>query len=154
MKNLPAGQQYKSINTQTGVVDADPHRLIQMLFAGALEQISVAKGCMQRADLAGKGEAISKAIGIVGGLLDSIDVDAEQKRLGDDSDASRLGSNSLGTNLTTLYTFVTHRLTDANITNDELGLDESANVLRELQSAWNEIRSEVLAQPSSESVPV
>ena len=62
MKQLKAGQQYKSINTQTGVVDADPHRLIQMLFAGALEQISVAKGCMQRADLAGKGEAISRAI--------------------------------------------------------------------------------------------
>lgn len=138
MKKLPAGQQYKSINTQTGVVDADPHRLIQMLFAGALEQISVAKGCMQRADLAGKGEAISKAIGIVGGLLDSVNVDA----------------NPLGTNLTALYTFVTHRLTDANITNDELGLDESANVLRELQSGWNEIRSEVLAQPSNESVLV
>ena len=106
MKNLQAGQQYKSINTQTGVVDADPHRLIQMLFAGALEQISIAKGCMQRSDLAGKGEAISKAIGIVGGLLDSVNVDAEQK--------------SLGTNLSALYTFVTGRLSEANSNNDEL----------------------------------
>ncbi|MBT5292127.1 MAG: flagellar export chaperone FliS [Cellvibrionales bacterium] len=145
MKKLPAGQQYKSINTQTGIVDADPHRLIQMLFAGALEQILVAKGCMQRADVAGKGEAISKAIGIVGGLLDSVNEDAEQKS----SDATQLG-----TNLTALYTFVTRRLSDANIANDELALDESANVLRELQSGWNDIRAEVLAQPSSESIPV
>ena len=140
MKNLQAGQQYKSINTQTGVVDADPHRLIQMLFAGALEQISIAKGCMQRSDLAGKGEAISKAIGIVGGLLDSVNVDAEQK--------------SLGTNLSALYTFVTGQLSEANSNNDELALDESANVLRELQAGWNDIRSEVLSQASSESVSV
>ncbi|MBT5292649.1 MAG: flagellar export chaperone FliS [Cellvibrionales bacterium] len=137
---MPAGQQYKSINTQTGVVDADPHRLIQMLFAGALEQISVAKGCMQRADLAGKGEAVSKAIGIVGGLLDSVNVEAEQE--------------VLGNNLTTLYTFVTRRLSEANIANDVVGLDESANVLRELQAGWNEIRPEVLSKASSESVPV
>ncbi len=140
MKKIPAGQQYKSINTQTGVVDADPHRLIQMLFAGALEQISVAKGCMQRADLAGKGEAVSKAIGIVGGLLDSVNVEAEQE--------------VLGNNLTTLYTFVTRRLSEANIANDVVGLDESANVLRELQAGWNEIRPEVLSKASSESVPV
>ena len=140
MKKLQAGQQYKSINTQTGVVDADPHRLIQMLFAGALEQISVAKGCMQRTDIAGKGEAISKAVGIVGGLLDSVNADVEQE--------------GLGNNLTALYTFVTRRLTEANIANDVLGLDESANVLRELQAGWNEIRPEVLSQPSNESVPV
>ena len=149
MKQLKAGQQYKSINTQTGVVDADPHRLIQMLFAGALEQISVAKGCMQRADLAGKGEAISRAIGIVGGLLDSVNEDAEQESLGDRSDTTPLGAN-----LTALYSFVTRRLSEANIANDESGLDESANVLRELQAGWNEIRTEVLAQPASESVPV
>ena len=149
MKQLKAGQQYKSINTQTGVVDADPHRLIQMLFAGALEQISVAKGCMQRADLAGKGEAISRAIGIVGGLLDSVNEDAEQESLGDRSDTTPLGAN-----LTALYSFVTRRLSEANIANDESGLDESANVLRELQAGWNDIRAEVLAQPASESVPV
>mgnify|MGYP001626958984 FL=1 len=140
MKNLQAGQQYKSIDTQTGIVDADPHRLIQMLFAGALEQISVAKGCMQRSDLAGKDEAISKAIGIVGGLLDSVNVDAEQE--------------SLGTNLSALYAFVTGRLSEANSHNDALALDESANVLRELQAGWNEIRPEVLSQASSESVSV
>ena len=149
MKQLKAGQQYKSINTQTGVVDADPHRLIQMLFAGALEQISVAKGCMQRADLAGKGEAISRAIGIVGGLLDSVNVDVEQESLGDQSSAGPLGAN-----LNALYSFVTRRLSEANIANDESGLDESANVLRELQAGWNEIRAEVLAQSASESVPV
>lgn len=140
MKNLQAEQQYKSINTQTGVVDADPHRLIQMLFAGALEQISIAKGCMQRGDLAGKGKAISKAIGIVGGLLDSVNADAEQE--------------SLGANLSALYTFVTRRLSEANTANDKLALDESANVLRELQAGWNEIRPEVLSQASSETVSV
>lgn len=140
MKNLQAGQQYKSINTQTGVIDADPHRLIQMLFAGAIEHISVAKGCMQRDDLAGKGEAISKAIGIVGGLLDSVNVDAEQEGLGD--------------NLSALYHFVTRRLSEANANNDSVALDESANVLRELQAGWNDIRAEVVSESSAESIQV
>ena len=111
-----------------------------MLFAGALEQISIAKGCMQRGDLAGKGKAISKAIGIVGGLLDSVNADAEQE--------------SLGANLSALYTFVTRRLSEANANNDKLALDESANVLRELQAGWNEIRPEVLSQVSNETVSV
>ena len=76
-------------------------------------------------------------------------VDVEQESLGDQSSAGPLGAN-----LTALYSFVTRRLSEANIANDESGLDESANVLRELQAGWNEIRAEVLAQSASESVPV
>ena len=55
MNKKAAEQQYKKINAQTGITDADPHRLIQMLYAGALDQIAIAKGCMQRNDLEGKG---------------------------------------------------------------------------------------------------
>lgn len=125
-----AGQQYQKINAQTGVVDADPHRLIQMLYTGALEQMAVAKGCIQRDDLAGKGVAISKAIGIVGGLSDSVKPNS--------------GSEVLTNNLTDLYEFVTQRLTYANIKNDSASLDEAISVIKELQAGWNGIRSEVM----------
>lgn len=130
--NKSSAGQYKAINAQTGVVDADPHRLIQMLYSGALDQISVAKGCMQRADLAGKGVAISKAIGIVGGLRDSVTpVD---------------GDAGLADNLAMLYEFVTRRLAEANIENKESGLDESAEVLKQLQAGWNDIRADAVKQ--------
>lgn len=139
--NKSSAGQYKAINAQTGVVDADPHRLIQMLYAGALDQISIARGCMQRADLAGKGQAISKAIGIVGGLRDSvIPVD---------------GDVGLADNLAMLYEFVTRRLSEANIENKEAGLDESAEVLKQLQAGWNDIRADAVKQfKSNEAVPV
>ena len=137
MKKNSVGQ-YKDINTQTGIVDADPHRLIQMLYAGALENISIAKGCIQREDHAGKGVAISKAIGIVGGLHDSINQDVLE--------------GGISENLASLYTFVTSRLTHANIHNEIKSLDESVTVLKELQAGWNGIRAEVTKQKQAELV--
>lgn len=134
--NKKGAGQYLDINAQTGVIDADPHRLIQMLYAGAIDRIAVAKGCMQRDDIAGKGAAISKAIGIVGGLRDSVNTDMADKSLPD--------------NLSSLYEYVTQRLTDANIKNDAAGLDEATNILKELQAGWNDIRAEVLAQSQAD----
>ncbi len=140
MNKASAGKHYQAINAQTGVVDADPHRLIQMLFVGALDQISVAKGCMQRSDLAGKGAAIIKAVDIVGGLRDSVNPDA--------------GDAALTENLAALYEFASRRLTEANLNNDEAALDEAANVLRQLQAGWDDIRSEALSQfKSGETQP-
>ncbi len=133
MNKSAAGQQYAKINAQTGIVDADPHRLIQMLYAGALEQISVARGCIQREDIAGKGEAIGKAIGIVGGLRDSLDAEPSSE------------SAALSLELAALYEFVTTKLSDANVRSDIAALDESATVLRELQDGWNGIRADAVA---------
>ena len=104
MNKKQGSSEYSSVNAQTGIVDADPHRLIQMLFSGALDQIAVARGCIQRNDVAGKGAAISKAIGIVDGLQSSVNHDVE--------------SDGLGDNLAALYDFVNRRLSDANINSD------------------------------------
>ena len=118
-------QQYKLIDTETGVVDADPHHLIVMLFKGALEKLAVAKGCMQRNEIAAKGEALTQAISIVGGLLDSVDPEA--------------GDGVLVIHLTELYYFVTKRVTDANVNDDIQALQEAIDVLKQLESAWLEI---------------
>lgn len=133
MKYASAGQ-YQKINTHTGVMDADPHRLIQMLFSGALEQIAIAKGCIERGDIAGRGVAIGKAISIVGGLYDSVDKNA--------------GSPGLTENLTSLYEFVTSCLSDANLNNYSTPLDDAIRVLKELQAGWDGIRSEVIGEPA------
>ncbi|MGB5324829.1 MAG: flagellar export chaperone FliS [Pseudomonadales bacterium] len=131
MNKHSASKQYSNVNAQTGIVDADPHKLIQMLFAGALEQIAVAKGCIQRDDVAGKGAAIGKAIGIVNGLQDSVNHDVD--------------SGGLSDNLTALYDFVNRKLSEANVNSDGAALDEAANIMKELQSGWNDIRPQVLA---------
>ncbi|MDG1662372.1 MAG: flagellar export chaperone FliS [Pseudomonadales bacterium] len=138
MNKASAGQQYKQIDAQTGVVDADPHRLIQMLFAGALEQIAIAKGCMQRGEIAGKGKAIGKVIGILGALRGSVNVEA--------------GAPELTDNLTALYEFAMRRVSEANLGNEEAGLDDAMEVLKELQAGWNDIRPEFLAKGELTSV--
>lgn len=125
MSKSAQDQQYKLIDTETGVFDADPHHLINMLFTGVLEKLAIAKGCMQRNEIAAKGEALTQAISIVGGLLDSVDPEA--------------GDGVLAKNLTELYYFVTQRVTDANVNDDIQALQEAIDVLKQLESAWMEI---------------
>ena len=68
MNAMAALRQYQTVNTQAQVTDASPHRLIQMLMEGGLSRLAQAKGAMLHGQSAQKGELISKAIGIIGGL--------------------------------------------------------------------------------------
>lgn len=68
---------YTKVGVETGVAAADPHRLILMLFDGALVAITQANAAIVRKDIPAKGAAILKAIAIVdGGLKASLDVKA------------------------------------------------------------------------------
>ncbi len=119
-----ANQAYTNVALQSSIESASPHRLIQMLYDGALQRIAQAKGFMQRADYQAKGVAISKAIGVIGGLQGSLDRDVEHE---------------LTANLDGLYDYLVRQLLQANISNDVSLLDEVAYLLRELKSAWEAI---------------
>ena len=121
-------QAYSSMQTETKVADASPHRLIQLLFEGALERLAQAKGAMQQKQWARKGELISKAVAIIGGLQGSL-VEA--------------GDGELTANLDSLYDYMIRRLTQANLQNDSEILDEVANLIGEIKGAWDAIEAEV-----------
>ncbi|MGR8931159.1 MAG: flagellar export chaperone FliS [Gammaproteobacteria bacterium] len=120
-------RQYAVDSYKSGIVaeveDANPHRLIQMLFEGGLQRIAVAKGAIQRNEIALKGESISKAIAIVGGLRSSLD----------------LTQGEIANNLDRLYEYMERRLVDANLHNDESILDEVSGLLKDVKSAWDAI---------------
>lgn len=122
-------RQYAVNSYQSGVVseitEASPHRLIQMLYEGGLQKIAVAKGAIQRKEIAVKGENISKAIAILGGLRSSLD----------------LSQGEIATNLDNLYEYMERRLVEANLKNDVVILDEVSGLLREIKSAWDVIGS-------------
>lgn len=113
---------YVKTGVETGVADADPHRLVLMLFEGALAAIAQARLKLSEGDVAGRGKAISKAISIIqDGLRNSLDV---QK------------GGELAERLSSLYEYVTMRLLDANLHAKQEALDEAAHLISELHAGW------------------
>lgn len=119
-----AAQNYSSMKVQSSVEDASPHRLIQMLFEGALERIAQAKGAMQQGRHSQRAELVRKAVNIVMALQGSLN-DNEGGQLTADLDA--------------LYDYIVRTLLAANMHSDEAKLDECGRLLGELKSAWDGI---------------
>jgi len=122
--NRQFAEQYRKVGVSTSVVDADPHKLVALLLAGACERIRVAEASLQRNDQARKGKAIGEACAIVGHLDGSLDHEA---------------GGEIAANLSSLYEFVIMRLTEANLHNDPKALQEALGLMMEIDSAWNAI---------------
>jgi len=124
MMHKPA-ESYAKVGLESAVASADPHRLIMMLFDGAIAAISLARLHMEAGDIAQKGASISKAIDLItNGLRASLDMEA-----GGDL-AERLGS---------LYDYMAQRLLFANLKNSVGALDEVSELLTGLRDAWAQI---------------
>ena len=135
MNATTATKAYAAVEIESGVHAADPHKLIAMLYQGAMLAIANAKNAMLRKDIPAKGAAISKAILIIGeGLQASLD-----KNVG----------GQLALNLDALYGYMCTRLLAANMNDDVAALDEVARLLGELQGAWDSIRSTVTGTASA-----
>lgn len=124
MNAMAALKQYQSVNTQAQVFDASPHRLIQMLMEGGISRLAQAKGAMERGQVALKGELISKAIAIIGGLREGLNLEQ---------------GGELAANLDSLYDYMVGRLVEANLQNDAALLDEVAELLRNVKTGWDAI---------------
>lgn len=124
MNPMLALRQYQKIGAQAQTSEASPHRLVQMLMQGGLDRIAQAKGAMERNDIPNKGILIGKAIGIVGGLLEGLDLDNQSDSVGE---------------LASLYEYMMKRLTEANAKTDPKILDEVADLLRTVKEGWDAI---------------
>lgn len=119
---------YALVGVETGVISASPHKLVLMLFDGALLAIAMARQAMATNKIAEKGEEISRAINIISnGLKVSLDTQAGGEL------AARLGA---------LYDYMCNRLLQANLRNEAAALNEVDALLRELKTAWEEIASD------------
>ncbi|WP_018949435.1 flagellar export chaperone FliS [Thioalkalivibrio sp. ALMg11] len=129
-----AVNQYRQSGALAEAQVADPYRLIQMLFEGALERIAVAKGAVQQGNVGLKGEKIGKAIDIVESLRALLDHDKNPELAG---------------RLDVLYEYMSRRLLEANAKNDPAALDEVTGLLRQIKAGWDEIPSEQRAARAS-----
>ena len=117
-------RQYQQVSTQSQLAEASPHRLIQMLFDGALDRLAQAQGALARGQVAEKGLLIGKVIGIVGGLREGLD---------------KGQGGELAQHLDGLYEYMIRQLAQANLKNDEAILRQVAQLLRELKEGWDGI---------------
>ena len=137
--STPSGANaYAKVGIETGVAAASPHKLIVMLFEGAM--VAVASGIqhMQSGNIPQKGMAISKAISIIdNGLRASLD-----KKVG----------GEVALNLDALYEYMSNRLLIANLKNQPAILEEIYQLLKGLKDAWEAIApqadSSAQAQPA------
>ena len=113
---------YRKVAVETSVNTASPHQLIKLLLDGFFEAVSSARGAIRAKDVEQKTKAFQRAIGIVDeGLRASLDM--------------KVGSE-LAANLSNLYAYISLRLTQANLRNDETILDECVTLMTPMREAW------------------
>ncbi|MDP2025190.1 flagellar export chaperone FliS [Sulfuriferula sp.] len=124
---------YATVGMETGVVAANPHKLIVMLFDGAKAAVTNAMQQMNNGETAAKGRAISQAIAIIdSGLRASLD---------------KTAGGEIAVSLDALYEYMSNRLLMANLNNDPATLEEVSNLLSQLRDAWEAIGSPASAAP-------
>lgn len=122
---------YRQVGVATSVESATPHKLVQMLFDGYMDAVMQARGAMRNKQVEAKGKAITRAVRIIDeGLKACLNL--------------REGG-PLAHDLSALYAYVTTRLTQANIRNDESILEECVSLVEPLRQAWREIGDKVAA---------
>ena len=124
MNSRVAVASYNQVKNRSGVEDASPHKLIDMLFDGAIERIAQAKGAMAHNNIELKGTKINSAINIVNGLRENLSDDEQ---------------NDIAVNLDRLYDYIVRILTEAHRNNDAAKLDEATTLLMDVGSAWKQI---------------
>jgi flagellar protein FliS len=113
--------QYRQTRVSSAVLDADPHRVIAVMFTAARERTRLAAACIDRGDVARKGQAITEASTIVGSLSGALDLE----RGGEIADS-----------LAALYDYLQRRLLEANLGNDPAILAEVDDLLGDIEAAW------------------
>jgi flagellar secretion chaperone FliS len=123
--------QYRTVRSHGLVADASPTRLVQIMFEHVLSNLATAHGCMQRIqnnmplnDVIAKGNAIGKAVRLIGQLSATLDMERGGK---------------IAENLALLYEYMLRRLTLANATNDAGIVDEVSGLVSTIKHGWDQI---------------
>ena len=124
MNTTAAMRQYQQVGVHSGIMDASPHKLVQMLMEGVLEKLALAKGNTNRQEFEEQGKNINKAMNIIGGLRASLDLEV---------------GGEIAQNLDDLYDYMIRRLMLANSRKDNSLLDEVYNLMVDIKISWETI---------------
>lgn len=118
---------YKRINVETSAPTIDKHQIVKLLYEGLLENLMVARGALERGDVAAKGQAIGKAVRIIEeGLMTGLD---------------RVDGGEIAANLYAVYQYCSKQLTLANVRNDDALIREVQGLIEPIAQSWGAIKS-------------
>ena len=121
-------QAYRSVGVETGVGAASPHQLVAMLYDGLLDSLARARGALRAGRIEVKAAELTRAVRIVDEGLKA---------------ALSPAGGELSRQLGELYGYLSLRLTQANLRNDEALIEECVRLVEPLQDAWSAIRPQV-----------
>ena len=119
--------QYRCVGAYGSVENADPHRLVALLFDGMAEALGGARAAIERGDTVAKGTEIRKAAGILDALRSSLNLDE---------------GGEMATNLARLYDYMGREITRANLHDASDALTSATQVNETLRAAWQSIPEE------------
>lgn len=103
---------------------ASPHKMIAMLFDAAIESINVMLGAIDKNRKDIKGKASTKAIRIINGMRDLLDMSS---------------GSEVAENLYSLYSYMSNDLFRASYENDKKAIKQVRYMLKEVQESWNKM---------------
>lgn len=111
--------------TQSKTAVASPVDLVIMLYDGAIDYLDKAATAVHMKETHNKIKYIDKTVAIIDELLKSLNLEA---------------GGEIAANLQDLYIYMMRELTMANLQNDAGKIKHVESLLRELVSAWRQIR--------------
>lgn len=124
-RSFHAAKTYGEVAVQSGVSEASPHKLVEMLFEGLIQSLNGARGAFARGDISEKGRLIGKSVRI---LEEGLKAGLNHENGGE-----------LAANLQSVYDFCILELTKANLHNNAESLDTVLKTIEPIASAWHEI---------------
>lgn len=117
-------RSYRKVSLESELAVASPHRVIQLMFAGALERLAQSRYAIEQNDISSKGAFISEAIGIINGLNNSLNLEK---------------GGDIAANLSDLYEFILQRISEANLNNDVNAVDDAIDIIKVIKEGWDAI---------------
>ena len=116
-------KMYNHMNAQTQLTDASPHKVIQLLMAGAIDRLIKVSAMMEN-ESGAYHDTLSNAIDIILALNSALDFEK---------------GGEISQNLNALYDYMQLQLVQANIEKDHTKVDEVVDLIKTIKDGWDQI---------------
>jgi flagellar secretion chaperone FliS len=117
-------QRGYSTYKQTGVMTADPNKLVLLCYEEAIRSLHLATLMYSSGKYEAKGKAVQKALDIINELREALDFDR---------------GGTIATSLDSLYAFMLKHILKSDLAREVKGFGQVANMLEQLKSAWEKV---------------